>query len=74
MNNQPSSYPTTSDISQLMRELGYLWSNESQTYYDYNFQLISDKSARRIYRVLIGKKPFVKFNVNGVDILADKIK
>jgi hypothetical protein len=69
--DSPSSYPTTSDISSFMRELGYQWSNEAQTYYDYNFQHISRKSAERIYKKLIGYNPFVYLVVNGVDVLKD---
>ena len=69
--NASATSPTTSDISSFMRELGYVWSNEVQTYYDYNFQTISRKSAERLYTRLIGDKPFTNFVVNGVDILAD---
>ncbi len=53
-----SSYPTTSDISQFMKELGYRWSNEAQVYYDYNYEHISRKSADRLYKYLIGDKPY----------------
>jgi hypothetical protein len=74
MNAQPSSYPTTSDISAFMRELGYQWSNEAQIYYDYNYNLVSRKSAERIYGRLIGNNPFNEFVVNGVDILQDKVE
>ena len=73
MNTQPSSYPTTSDISAFMQELGYQWSNEAQTYYDYDYQLISRKSADRLYKKIIGDNPFNEFVVNGVDILQDKL-
>src|SRR6266568_643298 len=31
-NAQPSSYPTTSDISMFMKELGFKWSNDAQIY------------------------------------------
>jgi hypothetical protein len=72
MSDKPSSYPTTSDISELMRWLGYTWSNEAQTYYDYNFHFISRKSAEKLYEVLIGDKPFTQLVVNGVDILKNK--
>ena len=58
--NTSSTYPTTSDISAFMKELGYLWSNEAQTFYDYNFQLISRKSAERLYNYLVGSRPFDK--------------
>ena len=58
--SQPNSYPTTSDISMFMNELGYKWSNEAQTYYDYNFEHISRKSAERLYKYLIGDKPYEK--------------
>ncbi len=59
-NAQPSSYPTTSDISSLMMDLGYLWSNEAQVYYDYGYELISRKSAEKIYDRLIGNKPYTQ--------------
>jgi hypothetical protein len=58
--DRPSSYPTTSDISAFMQELGYLWSNEAQTYYDFNFEHISRKSAERMYKYLVGEKPFIE--------------
>ncbi len=58
--NSPSTYPTTSDISAFMRELGYLWSNEAQVYYDFNYEHISDKSARKLYKYLVGANPFDK--------------
>ena len=58
MNATPATFPTTSDISQLMRELGYQWSNEAQTFYGFNYDLISDRTARRLYKVLIGDKPY----------------
>lgn len=60
MSDQPAHYPTTSDISQFMQHLGYGWSNDSQTYYDWDFQHISRKSAERLYAKLIGNKPFDK--------------
>lgn len=72
MSAQPSSCPTTSDINCFMRELGYLWSNEAQVYYDYNYQHISDKSAKRLYKKLIGEKPFTELVVNWVDLMSDK--
>ena len=58
--NQPSNYPTTSDICAFMQELGYLWSNEAQVYYDYNYEHISRESAERLYKYLVGDKPFIK--------------
>ena len=58
MNDGPSTYPTTSDISSLMRELGYKWSNEAQVYYDSGYQHISSKSAKGLYKYLIGNKPY----------------
>ena len=57
-NNLSSLYPTISDICALMKELGYKWSNETQVYYDYDFNIISDKSAHRIYNRLLGKNPY----------------
>jgi hypothetical protein len=60
MNAVPSSYPTTSDISSFMRELGYLWSNEAQTYYNGYYQHISRKSAEGLYKYLVGNNPFTK--------------
>ena len=33
MLSQPSSYPTTSDISQFMQSIGYKWSNQAQVYF-----------------------------------------
>lgn len=61
MNSQPNSYPTTSDISMFMRELGYQWSNEAQVFYDWDFQHISRKSADRLYKYLIGAKEYSPF-------------
>lgn len=60
MNSQPSSYPTTSDISQFMRDFGFEWSNDAQVYYDFDFEHISNKTARKLYKLLIGNKPYKK--------------
>lgn len=67
-NAQPSSYPTTSDISQFMRQLGYMWSNQAQTYYHSipckclprhsTPQTIDRTTAEHLYKQLIGSKPF----------------
>ena len=58
MNSSPSTYPTTSDISMFMRELGYEWSNQVQTYFNYDFEYISGKQAEKMYEKIIGNKPF----------------
>lgn len=60
MNAQPSSYPTTSDISQFMQWLGYRWSNEAQCYYETgNWDgHITRKMADKMYARVIGNKPF----------------
>lgn len=68
MPDASSSYPTTSDISQLMRFLKYEWSNQSQIYF-YNIpckclpthrtiQTIDRNTAEHIYKCLIGDKPY----------------
>ena len=59
--NAPSSYPTTSDISMFMRELGFKWSNDAQIYYydsSLGYEHISNKTANRLYKYLIGDKPY----------------
>ena len=59
MNDGPATYPTTSDIGSFMRELGYEWSNEAQIYYcKYDYSHISGKVAKRLYKYLIGDKPY----------------
>lgn len=60
MNAIPGSYPTTSDISGFMREIGYEWSNDVQTYYNGYYETISDKQARRLYKFFIGDNPYEK--------------
>ena len=61
MNAQPSSYPTTSDISQFMQRLGYKWSNEAQVYYETgNYDgHITRRTAEKMYRRVIGNNPFL---------------
>jgi hypothetical protein len=57
----PSSYPTTSDISMFMQELGYKWSNDAQIYYNQNgarYTHMSRDGADRLYKYLIGDKPY----------------
>lgn len=54
----PTSHPTTSDISMLMKELGFKWSNEGQIYYSWNYQHIDSKTAEFIYERLLGNKPY----------------
>lgn len=61
-----NNFPTTSDISMLMRELGFDWSNQTQVYYDYNCQLISRKAAERIYKKLLGSNPYSPVGIKGV--------
>lgn len=58
MNVQPSSYPTTSDISQFMRDIGFQWSNEGQIYFGSNYQHIERKVAEYMYERLIGNEPY----------------
>jgi len=60
MNAQPSNHPTTSDVSQFMQWLGYVWSNEAQVYYETgNWDgHISRKAAEKMYAKVIGNKPF----------------
>lgn len=48
------------DHNEPMQEVGYLWSNEAQTYYDFNYEHISRKSAERLYKYLVGNKEFCK--------------
>lgn len=60
--------PTTSDISEFMRELGYSWSNEAQIYYNYYYEHITQEVAIKLYEILIGHVSFCDFIVNGVDI------
>jgi hypothetical protein len=61
-NTQPDSYPTTSDISMLMRDLGFKWSNDAQIYYhdDMNrYEHLSRKTADRLYKILIGNTYYI---------------
>lgn len=60
----PGSYPTISDISMLMKEFGYKWSNEAQVYYEIgNYDgHITRKASEKLYERLIGKKPYKKLN------------
>lgn len=61
--NQSATNPTTSDISQLMQFLGFKWSNDAQIYYHDNmngYEHLSRKTAERLYKILIGNKPFIK--------------
>jgi len=58
---QPDSYPTTSDISMFMQELGFKWSNDAQIFYHQNslgYEHLSDETAKRLYKYLIGDKPY----------------
>jgi len=59
--DNPATYPTTSDISMFMRELGFEWSNNAQIYYHDNmnrYEHLSNKTAERLYKILVGNKPF----------------
>lgn len=58
MNAQPSSYPTTSDISRFMRDLGFQWSNDGQIYFGTNYQHIEKRVAEYMYERLIGREPY----------------
>ena len=61
MNTVPSTYPTTSDISQLMKQIGYQWSNDAQIYYNQNgssYTHITSEGATRMYKYLIGAEPY----------------
>jgi len=61
--NGPSKYPTTSDISMFMQELGFKWSNDAQIYYHDNslgYEHMSGRTAERLYKYLIGAKPYTK--------------
>lgn len=67
MNSVPSSYPTTSDISVFMQELGYKWSNDAQIYYNQNgamYTHMTRLTAERLYRYLIGDKPYTPVKSN----------
>jgi hypothetical protein len=74
MNTQPLSFPTTSDISKFMRDLGYYWSNQAQVYYHdipckclpthRTPQTIDNVTATHMYRCLIGDKPYKKLKTN----------
>lgn len=57
----PSSYPTTSDISCFMGELGFKWSNDAQVYYHESmikYEHLTRQTAERLYKYLIGDKPY----------------
>jgi len=61
MNAISGSHPTTSDVSMFMRELGFKWSNDAQIYYHDNmlgYEHLSRKTADRLYKYLIGDKPY----------------
>lgn len=63
MKTIPSTYPTTSDISEFMQEIGFVWSNQAQTYYanrSLSYEYISRRTAERLYKHFIGDKPFIK--------------
>lgn len=64
--NTSATFPTTSDISMFMKHLGFKWSNEAQIYYWDNmtgYGYINRKTAKRLYKVLIGDKPFSPTNL-----------
>lgn len=58
MLSQPSNFPTTSDISALMKSFGFNWSNQAQVYFDQEYNHITSKCANSIYIMIIGKVPF----------------
>ena len=61
MNDQPSNYPTTSDISQFMGDLNFKWSNQAQIYFKDNgakYEHLSGPVAEHLYLKLIGNKPY----------------
>jgi len=61
MNNAPSSHPTTSDISQLMRDFGFKWSNDTQIYYyesSLGYEYVSLRTAEILYSKILGNKPY----------------
>jgi len=58
--NSPSTYPTTSDISAFMKDIGFVWSNEAQTYYEnIRYDYISRRTAEKLYKHFIGDKPYI---------------
>ena len=57
--DEPATHPTTSDISMLMKDLGFKWSNEGQIYYhEYNYEHLESNTAEAIYQKLVGRKPY----------------
>lgn len=64
--NTTNSFPTTSDISAFMRELGYEWSNQAQVYFNWDYDNLKRRQAEKLYKKLIGEKPFNK------DLLTNK--
>lgn len=66
----PSNYPTTSDISMFMRELGFEWSNQAQLYFHSNslkYEYLSRATAERLYKYLIGDKPYSPLIIKNED-------
>lgn len=49
---------TISDISMFMRDLGFVWSNQSQIYYNTCYYHINNKVAEWLYRSIIGDKSY----------------
>lgn len=61
MNNTTDQFPTPSDVSMFMQELGFKWSNDAQTYYyasSRGYEHVSNHTAERLYKYLIGEKPY----------------
>lgn len=59
--DEPNTYPTTSDISMFMKELGFYWSNDAQIYYHANssgYEHITRNTAERLYLYLMGNNPY----------------